>query len=75
MIRMNPEVVKRTAEDPELFPVQREPVPFIGGQSRVDVPIVGEILVDRLQIRNLSHVAAEGVIGRIENLKKVLYNS
>jgi len=68
MIRMNPEIVKRSAEDPELFPVQREPVPFVSGQSWIDVPVVGEVLVDRLQGRNLSHVAAEGVIGRIENL-------
>ncbi len=68
MIRMNPEIVKGSAEDPELFPVQREPVPFVSGQSRDDVPVVGEVLIDRLQVRNLSHVAAEGVIGRIKNL-------
>ena len=69
VIWMNPEVVKRAAEDPELFSVQREPVPLIRGKSGVDVSVVGEVLVDRLKLRNLGHVAADGVIGRIENLK------
>ena len=65
---MNPEVVKRSAENPELFPIQSEPVPVVGCQSGHDVAALREILVDGLQPRLLCHLVADDVVGRIENL-------
>ncbi len=69
MVRMNPEIVKWSAENPELFPVQGEPVSIVGCQSGHDVAAVREVLVDGLQGRLLRHlVAGDDEVDRIENL-------
>ena len=57
VVRMNPEVVKRAAEDPELLSVQLEPVSLIGNKSGLDVAVVAEVLIDGDQLLVVGHPA------------------